>query len=341
MNDYLLVSGYLGTGSSAVVDFLKEFDGFVECDAEIRMIKDPSGLYELFTSVCDDNWDSIRSSNSVWNFLETSKKWARYGKSPLSPAGQSYKNRLTKSYMKYSRRFIEEICDGIFKVDSYSDGFRKNYFKFVLDRNLRYVEKITKGKLRVGNRGGRKNYLCHPTKERFLVAARRFLDSVFGDFLLNHNGRVLILDQAIPANNPEMLDLFFPGHKMIIVDRDPRDAFVDNQIGVDFLEKHPNTVEFAKTWCSFYRFSHGKKTLRDDVLYVQFEDFVLNYEKEARRIADFIGFQPLHHSSPLKFFNPAVSAGNIGLYKRYSDQFGIAIDFITNELSDYLYGAKK
>ncbi len=44
---YLAIGGYFYSGSSAVVDLLKEYRGFYESGSEIRIINDPYGLIQL------------------------------------------------------------------------------------------------------------------------------------------------------------------------------------------------------------------------------------------------------------------------------------------------------
>ena len=65
---YILVSGYGWTGSSAVVDLLKEINKACYMNVEFRIIKDPKGLRDLYDSLVE-NWDPLNSDIAIKDFL--------------------------------------------------------------------------------------------------------------------------------------------------------------------------------------------------------------------------------------------------------------------------------
>ena len=69
---FINVSGFFTSGSSAVVDLLKEFDDTYECKAEVRIIKDPYGISQLEHSLVD-SWELINSSAAIMDFLKLCK----------------------------------------------------------------------------------------------------------------------------------------------------------------------------------------------------------------------------------------------------------------------------
>lgn len=338
---YLIVAGYMGTGASAAVDIVKEFKGSYNFETEIRMIKDPYGLHELEQTVLSTNWDVIRSSTAVWDFIDASKIWSRFGGNPLSAPGLSYKKRINKDYMRYTYEFVTEICDCEFRCDFYSDAFRKNYLQYVIDRNRRYIEKITKGKLRIANRKTRQDYLCKPSEERFLSALKKYLMQIFTPVNTVDDVRIIILDQAISGNNPLLVTRYFENGKIIIVDRDPRDIYVDNMEYPDFLVKNPNSIQEAKKFCQFFLASREEnKQNHPNILYLQFENLVSNYEDELVKIRSFLNLSAEDHLRKGEFFNPMESRKNMQIWKKHYKKFNIAIDYISHNLSNYLYDEK-
>ena len=56
MRNFVSISGYGWTGSSACIDILHEFKGFGALKGEFRIAKDPYGLIDLENSLVH-NWD--------------------------------------------------------------------------------------------------------------------------------------------------------------------------------------------------------------------------------------------------------------------------------------------
>ena len=51
-------------------------------------------------------------------------------------------------------------------------------------------------------------------------------------------------------------------------------------------------------------------------LRLNFEDFVLDYDKTVARVIEFLGEDPSVHIAPKRYFDPAKSIKNIGNWKR-------------------------
>ena len=72
--------------------------------------------------------------------------------------------------------------------------------------------------------------------------------------------------------------------------------------------------------------------LRDPVL---FEDLILRYEDMVARIIDHLGEDPSVHVNRKKYFDPAVSIKNVGLWKNHPRRD--EIDLIRRELREYCH----
>ena len=70
-------------------------------------------------------------------------------------------------------------------------------------------------------------------------------------------------------------------------------------------------------------------------LLVKFEELVYNYDETARRITEFVGFDPSAHIKKHTKLDPSKSQKNIGLWKNCSKVE--EIKYITDNLKDYLY----
>jgi hypothetical protein len=60
---------------------------------------------------------------------------------------------------------------------------------------------------------------------------------------------------------------------------------------------------------------------------------ILNYEETLQLILNFIGEKKVNHTFPKQYFKPEVSAKNIGIWKKFSDQ--AAIEIIQKKLPEY------
>lgn len=201
--NYVIVAGFFASGSSAIVDFLREFKGYYECRAEIRTIKDPYGIKQLEHALVDD-WDVITSTTAISDFLEYSTKWSRSGggKNILARAGLNYEKTINPRYMKLTKEYINALTSYKYNGDFYHFKFKKTYFKYVIDRIRWVIEHYSKGKIKTINRT--KNcYFARPTRSEFEKATKKYFDDLFEPFFISGEYDHIILDQAIIQTMPD------------------------------------------------------------------------------------------------------------------------------------------
>ena len=107
---FVNVSGFFFSGSSAMVDLLKEFEDFYESNAEIRFIKDPYGVAQLEDALIN-RWELINSSAAISDFLTMCEKGCRNGKGLFSPAGFNLKKTISNDFMQITHDYIDELTD--------------------------------------------------------------------------------------------------------------------------------------------------------------------------------------------------------------------------------------
>lgn len=337
MNEMIFidVSGFFASGSSAVVDFLKEMDGFYECSAEVRLIKDPYGISHLETELVD-HWDLINSTAAVSDYLDFCKKCARNGKGLFAPAGLGYSKTISKDFMEITERYIAALSDYTYKQDFYYHKFKKSYFKYVIDRWRWAVEYLSKGKLKTANRNLKPCYFAKPSREKFELETRKYLEELFKDHVKESNCHI-ILDQAVSPNNTQVIHKYFDKAKMIIIDRDPRDMYADDlRWGVNYDHDY-RTREAGKRYALRQRALRSNMVLDDDVLYIRFEDLVLQYETTTNKILEFLGLPASAHINKKKYFNPSVSSKNIGIWHNYENECKDAFDAISEGCPELLF----
>lgn len=331
---FIDVSGFSTSGSSAVVDLLKEFRGSYEAEAEIRIIKDPYGLCDLERALVD-NWELINSTAAISDFLEINKKYSRINKYPWSPAGLNYKLTISPRYMEIINDFIGKLTDFEMGQDFYHNKFKKKYLRYVTDRMRQGIQINSNGRLRIANKY--KGYFAHPDKETFCNAVQELFYELFKEKIEKKDCSFIILDQAVSPQNTQVIHRYFKKAKMIIVDRDPRDMYInDLKWGAAYTD-YFRSCESGRRFALLHKQQRQNIIVDDDILYLRFEDVVLKYEEMTSKICKFLGVDESDHIYPKKYLKPEVSCKNVGLWKNYYEPCKQAIDEIARILPEMLY----
>jgi len=268
--EFISVSGYGWSGSSAYISLLKEFRDFDCIDKEFRMIKDPFGLLDLQSSIVD-NWEFVRHDVAIRDFLWFCHLLGRE-ESLFGRFGSGYDDLLNTDIVKEAEEYIERLTSFSYIGDSVVHRYRMNQIGLFYRRILsKFGFYNNTGVMRISR----------PSKEEFIHETKIFLSRIFKNYINNNNIKYVLLDQGIPVSNIEKSSMYFNSIKTIVVDRDPRDIYISlvkrrKLLGFDLSEK-----DDAK------KYVHWHKTLRGQnksskALYVDFEDLVLNYEALLR-----------------------------------------------------------
>ena len=333
---FIGVSGFFSSGSSAVIDLLKEFQNTYECKAEIRIIRDPYGISQLEQALVH-HWELLNSSAAIQDFLWLCGIYNRTGGHVFSPAGLSYGKNISTDFMQITQEYVNELSEFTYESDFYYQKIKKTYLKFVIDR-IRYgIEVYSKGRIRSANRKNKPSYFAHPTAEQFQLATRRYLNRLFEKCIPeNAETGYILLDQAISTNDVDALNRYFTDGKLVIVDRDPRDMYVEDlERWRENLDFDTASVDAGKRYVMRHRALRQNIPTADNVMVVRFEELIRNYESESKRIMDFVGFTESQHINPHMYLKPEVSAKNIGVWKQYYEKYKDAIDTIRKMLPDY------
>lgn len=335
------VSGFFTSGSSAMVDLLKEFRGAYESNAEIRFIRDPYGIIPMENTLVNQ-WDWINSSAAISDFLTIMRKSTRR-KGLCLPMGFSLKKNISPDIMQITKDYIAELTDYTYHIDFYHYKFKKSFIKYQIDRYRWGIERLTRGKWKVANRNIEDCYFAHPTQERFNKATKSYFNKLFANHVKEGEKTFIILDQAIPSNNTQVIHRYFNKAKMIIIDRDPRDMFVDDILWGENLDRDQLSIDAAKKFIIRSKAMREGIVLDDDTIYVRFEDLIIDYDKTRLKILKFLGLDESDHIKKKECLKPEVSIKNIGIWRKFYGQCREAIDLIEKELpelcydSDFLY----
>ena len=331
---FVNVSGFFYSGSSAIVDLLKEFRGFYEPNAEIRFIRDPYGIIPMEQTLIH-RWDWINASAAISDFLAFMKLCAR-PKGLFLPMGYGLKKTISPHILSITEDYINDITAYTYKMDFYHYKSKKSFLKYQLDRYRWAIEHLTNGKIKTANRNIATCYFSRPSQEQFNTATQSFFDRLFEE---QFDGDVthIILDQAIPVNNTQTIHRYFKKAKMIIIDRDPRDIFCDEIKNGERFDQDGKTIEAARRYVVRSKAMREGVILDDDIMRVRFEDLIIHYDETRFKVLQFLGLKESDHINKKSFLKPEISIKNIGIWHKYYDESREAINYIEKELPELCY----
>ena len=322
---FVLVNGFGWSGSSALVDFFREFDVCYVPQKEFRLIKDPHGLRDLDLQI-NNSTDALNEDTAIKDFIRFIKIYSRIN-GGFRPLGLGYSKDFGQNIEKITREFIDGLI-----------AYKYTGYWWYLDMDTPYLKYTTKrilGKTKIyDHKEHTKMYLSTISEDEFVKKAKTYIDNIFGELLQNTEYETVVLDQAIPANRPSWGMRYFNNSRVLIVDRDPRDVYVDlikekSLVGYDVAINHD-----VNLFIEWFKKVRRLDPIASNHMRIQFEDLIQNYESVVKSIYDYCELSPQLHTHKKKRLIPDESCKNIGMWKEhpYPDE----IRKIEHDLKDYL-----
>ena len=334
-NKIVSVAGFGSTGSSAVVNYLEEFKSCRVMGGEFRLIQDPDGLEDLCSNLTNA-WGWNRSDAYIRRFIKYTNIVGRRIRPFIY--GEHLNKSFNYKFFKHRDEFINNIVDTKWKGHwFYHDYHERNLLETFIEnlkRSLSWhfgmspymLRKITK-----------KSQMYYVRSDMDVYSeAQKFLYNLFNE--LNIESEYLVFDQLILPYHKVKFDLIFPNLKQIVVDRDPRDVYLDS--------KNYNAYPITQNIDSFISFYESSRLLQlkeeDDLtLKIQFEDLIYNYENTTEKINKFVGINLEDNIKQFTRLNPDVSINNTKTWEKEKDS-KVLKDILTIEkkLKKWCYNFK-
>ena len=265
MNNVKVITygGYYSTGGSIIRDMFREFEPNFELSTEFRLLKEHYGLLDLERVIFDDyapeNID-LAIKDFIWFANNLARKSGR-----LRKAGFSYDEKTCGAFSKATQYFIEQITDYEYPMSWHFDDFKRSYVSQILRRTVKklFIKNVRNNQSKSSAR------LAYPSREKYIYQAQRYMNSILsGIQKYNKSGEesVVGLHNAIPLFSMDQINkslAYFSSCKIIIVDRDPRDVFMNypkDSYG-RYVPLKPNLVEKAKGFIHFYKSIRKNQTI--------------------------------------------------------------------------------
>ena len=326
--------GFGASGGSALRDLFYEYDDIFVFPAEFRLLKEKNGLLDLerslFISKSPDNIDL-----AIKDFQNLSINLARVT-TKIKRLGFSYDKFTNNQFSKLVNDFIEEIVDYRYPFNGHNYDFRKTYIKSQLDR---FASKIFPYSF-----FEKDAYMAYPSYEKYLKASKKLLSFTFQSAINKENFKPKCIGLHNVVNQFTFEEIYnsanyFDNFKMVIIDRDPRDIFLDFPHH-RYIPRNVDNLEKAKCFIKFFkalRLNLNEIQKLEFCLLTSFEELILNYDSTVKKIEDFLGIFKRNKSIERKKFFPEKSIKNIRKYKNLSNDYLPAINLIESELSEYLF----
>lgn len=318
--------GFGSTGSSAVCDYLIEFDLFQVLDRmEFTWVSGVDGLIDLDFHI---NHPHNRTSDSIIaiNRYKNRVKGALRG---YKKSGKVNPEELYES----SEKFINSIIQ--LKWNWYLPGSPNKLSAFASRISKKVIAKVEKKRWRQVDWWPLKEISFSVKPEIFDSAAKTHVKEVLSAFGAKFD-KPIVLDQPFSGNNPQACFKFFDDPYAIVVDRDPRDLYIfaNTQLyGINHFMPISPVEDFVKYYRAL-RDHQPYQDANDRVLCVKFEDMIYHYDETTKRIRDFLHLP--ENPNPKSVFDPSISMPNTQLWNRFP-QFIKDIEYIEKALPEFLF----
>ena len=333
MNYTVGVCGYSGTGSSAVVDLLKEYpDNQVIDSCEFILPYEPDGLLDLEYHLTRGSSKFSSSNTAIYRFKNAIKGGQfRYIRELTN-------NQLVMLSDDYLSKIVQCKWIGSDPADLCNKPIRDLVRRAVSKLNwggIFYIlEKWKRRELSIFPMGIM-YFSAYP--KSFYEATQGFVYDVLNAIEPIDSCRNTVLDQPFPGNNPQICFPYFRNPKAIVVDRDPRDLYLlTKEYWFKKQAWRPLPVDTVGQFVTYYRGLRIRQGTDDNsrVLRIQFEDLVYRYTETRSIIEEFL--QLSGRQMEKRHFNPEKSLNNTQLFKYYKG-YQSEIEYIEKELSEYIY----
>ncbi|KRM54668.1 sulfotransferase [Lacticaseibacillus sharpeae] len=322
--------GFGATGSGAVYGLLREFEGIqAKSEVEFKIAYQVDGLEDLYFHLRKAHAKNASADAAILRFKNVVKY---YSKVPFIKRFVSQKD-----FDEISRWYLSQITKSSFSgMESFDT---ESGSKLRMMTELAFKKKI----IPVFQKITGKNYDLWPIREinipnvdiDFIDVTKAYIEKLLKSAGFDLSGKVL-LNQAFEANSPNNSMIFYPNARAIVVDRDPRDIYIQHQLMLSaegrWLPKG-NVEAFVD---QFVAIRNSQPLSTNDTLFVQFEDLIYDYEGQLKKIIKFCSLENNSHISKFKHFNPRMSINNTNLKENYPE-FERDVEYIEKHLSDYIY----
>lgn len=317
--------GYGKVGASAVLDYLRGYDDVQIIPFEFNLIHMADGLSDLKYYLTQSK-ERVACNAAIKRFEKVCLH---------STFGYKLKGMIGKEYDTIVNDYLRDIIQVSWKGRSSYDPVDLSdrstvYPVWFLQQGLSFVLKRIHKSLHFPRY--RERYFSLLSEEEFDALTKQFLKRLLAAAGIDLN-KTVVLDMLFSATNPTAGSEFFDDVKIIVVDRDPRDNYIETKrkdARCAFLP-HDNAEDFAV----YYQKTRVNTNRDENVLFLQFEDMTYRYEETTERLNAFLG-KTNRPEKEFTYFDPDLCVPHTKLFEQYP-KYEKDTNYLQEKLKDYLY----
>ena len=322
----IAIAGYHYSGCGVIDDLFREFDNVAQpmSECESRYLQEADGVSDLEYHLVENPHRKIIDL-AIARFL-------RYCK--VSENG--YERVYGPNWYKMCEDYVNSLLK--FKYQGYilshlreKSSYYPLYVKW-MSRFQRFVPKKWRNSPRHNYFPNETIYHAMLSEEEFLSRTQAFTERLAECMITNKKAEYVMIDQMFAGNNPDRYLRYVSDVKAFVVDRDPRDLYINQRNMDDHMlpvDSHQFCIHFRDI-----RKKIGKEN--PNVMYLMIEDMIYHYDEMVPKVLEFVGIDASHHVTPKKYFDPSISVKGTRTWERYP-QYAEAVKVIERELPDFLY----
>ncbi|WP_274972450.1 hypothetical protein [Bacteroides fluxus] len=333
MNHKIISCASFGaSGSGVVTDYLSEFDNIYNPgDYEFRFLQDYGGVTTLEDCLVY-NHHRLNSDIAIQLFIKYvdyqcgdvfNKRYNKFFKGQFGDISFQFLNELIEvEWNGYWEEYqvLSSPLTALLKYKIYPRILR------LLSCNRNYIARYVPR---------RKMYFANPSSDYFTKCVNRYLERLFGLLDSDNRYEFLFFDQLLPPDNINRYFKYFEDLHVIVVDRDPRDYYIENVLKCGEGWVPENLDKYVNLYRGI-RKKINTQSENPNIYRIQFEDTIYKYEEFSEKINLFLGISEQNHIYPKRFFNPQKSKCNTCLWKKGNVDSKI-VDHIEDALGEYCY----
>lgn len=327
-------TGYGGTGSSIITDLLKEFKNVKSLgDFEFSLAHEVDGISDLQHAIVDD-FHRNKVDEAIYRFKRLVKNLEK-------PYNIYFNNKFLEISDNYLKSLIDVRWEGFWHQHLWRKSQFSRRIQYSIPTHIQLLLHQFFGKSTgyefVPSQKKSEIFLSYG-KEKFFDATHAYVDSLFHQIDIENEYDFVALDQLVPCYNLERYLKYFNNLKIIIIDRDPRDLYLLNKLYWNEGWIPSEDINVYIKWFDLIRQHQQYENWENpDVIKIQFEDCIYDYENTLLKIIKFLGLNSDDHIRKRLFFNPDVSIKNTRLWEK-EIHFRKETKLIEEMLNKFCYG---
>ena len=330
-------SSFAASGGSALTNILEEFSAF-------SVLKGgPQFECKFFT----ENIFALETALKIGNSIDRAAKAFLYNARQVSK-DIDYKNNFGPDFFNYTIEYVNSV------TENYLGAVHKDYDYAFLDASEHAI--LSKAQKLYNYKYGKRSYEAYEPyhwepsyapfgkvyygnfSNDFYDKTQKYIEKVFSSLYVE-NKRYILVDALYTATFTTPSELkYYKDSKAIIANRDPRDLYVINK---EIYGEWYMPTWNVEAWIRYYKnrrqsIKPQKENNKDNILHLQFEELIYNYEASLTKIKNFLYLDNSEHTKKGQIFIPEKSKTNTQLFRKYP-QYLKDIAKIEKELPEFCY----